>query len=240
VYWVRAAGASDPSDPVIPLLCPPGRRESYESRSLHDDTDAAQINCDARPPAPTHCLAHAHCPCHLHAPTRHVLCELTIVRARRGHRNIAERRRHLVAPETAVAMATAPHRLWEGALELWLALARWSAPLCTLGAAPERCGDGGGARTRTRAGAGAVVGAGALEGAAPRSGGGAGAVRRRRRRRAHPHRGGRWGCDWRWRAGGRRSTLWGRRRSSVATTAAASACAPALGQALGLWLALAR
>jgi hypothetical protein len=74
-----------------------------------------------------------------------------------------------VAPETAVAMATAPHRLWEGALELWLALARWSAPLCTLGAAPERCGDGGGARTRTRAGDGAVVGAGALEGAAPRS-----------------------------------------------------------------------
>jgi hypothetical protein len=24
VYWVRAAGASDPPDPVIPLLCPQG------------------------------------------------------------------------------------------------------------------------------------------------------------------------------------------------------------------------
>jgi hypothetical protein len=48
---------------------------------------------------------------------------------------------------------------------LWLALTRWRAPLRTLGAAPELCGDdgdGGGARTRTGAGDGAVDGAGAL------------------------------------------------------------------------------
>eukprot|EP01047_Picozoa_sp_COSAG01_P074783 COSAG01_NODE_12604_length_1711_cov_2.471172_3_plen_76_part_01 len=74
---VRAAGASDSLDPVILALQPPGWRESYESRSLHDDTDTAQINCDACPPTPTHHLAHARCLHHTHAPTCHALCELT-------------------------------------------------------------------------------------------------------------------------------------------------------------------
>ena len=43
---------------------------------------SAQINCDARPPTPTHRLAHARYLHHTHAPTCHALCELTIVRAR--------------------------------------------------------------------------------------------------------------------------------------------------------------
>jgi hypothetical protein len=43
VSVVRAAGACDPLDPVIPLSRHSGRRESYDSRRLHIQT--RQINC---------------------------------------------------------------------------------------------------------------------------------------------------------------------------------------------------
>jgi hypothetical protein len=46
---VRAAGASDPLDPGILALPPPGQRESYESCSLHNDTRPSRLDYSTRP-----------------------------------------------------------------------------------------------------------------------------------------------------------------------------------------------